>query len=116
MTINREAWRKVAKAANDLNIARRLAGSPICGGIDAPARRTFKLAMDEAPPVVKFKGGNDDWATLEVCGVKQSMVGPILEALGADPIAIAKAVDDPSLAWDLLTELGAKYRAERIQK
>ncbi len=88
----------------------------MCSGIDAQARRSFKLAMDDAPPVVKFTGGNADWATLEVCGVKQSMVGPILEALGADPVAIAKAVDDPSLAWDLLTELGAKYRAERIPK
>lgn len=117
ININREAWRKAAKAANDFNIARRLAGSPVCSGIDAQARRSFELAMDDAPPLVKLtERGNQDWTLLEICGVQKSAVGAILEALCADPTDIAKAVDDPSLAWDLIVELGAKYRAERIPK
>jgi len=113
MTINRNSWRNVAKAANDLNIARRLAESPLMHGHDAQAIQSFKLAMDDAPTLVKLTVDGENWSTLEVLGVKQSMVGPILEALGASEPDIAKAVDDPNLAWDLIVELGAKYRSAK---
>lgn len=115
MTINidRPAWRNVAKFANDLNTARRLAENPMMHGLDAQAVRSFKLAMDDAPPLVKLTVDGENWSTLEVLGVKQSMVGPILEALGASEPDIAKAVDDPNLAWDLIVELGAKYRSAK---
>ena len=110
--INRPAWRAVAKAAADLNIARRLAARSMLRVNDADARRRFSLAMDAAPPLPGLADGHN-WATLEVLGVTRDMLPAILEAMGAPETAIKEAMTDPDLAYQMLKEYGQHYKEQR---
>ncbi len=110
--INRPAWRTVAKAASDLNIARRLAARSRLQVSDADARRRFALAMDAAPPIPALNDGHN-WATLEVLGVTRDTLPAILEALGAPENAIKEAMTDPDLAYQMLKEYGRNYKEQQ---
>lgn len=112
-TQSRAAWRNVAKAASDLNVARRLAIRPLLRGYDADARRRFSLAMDEAPPIRKVSGDEQGWATLEIFGVTSTNLSTILEALGAPENVIKDAMNDPELAYQMLKEYGRNYKEQQ---
>ena len=112
-TQSRAAWRNVAKAASDLNVARRLARKSMLHVSDADARRRFTLAMDEAPPIRKVSSDEQGWATLEIFGITPANLSSILEALGAPENAIKEAMTDPELAYQMLKEYGRNHKEQQ---
>ena len=112
----RASWRKVAKAANDLNIARSIAKRSLIAMDEASPRLAFDAALAAAKPLRDIdwegtgEGGGHTWATLELLGVEREEVPEILEALGALEEDITDAAKSPEAAYAALRKWAEAYR------
>ena len=112
----RASWRKVAKAANDLNIARSIAKRSLIAMDEASPRLAFDAALAAAKPLRDIdwegtgKGGGHTWGTLELLGVNREEVPQMLEALGALEADITDAAKSPEAAYAALRKWSDAYR------
>lgn len=108
-TIAREAWRKVAKTAQGVAVARTIAKRSLIQMDTATPRLAFDTALEVAPKLRDVESGHS-WGTLDLLGVKRDEVGPILEAMGAPEEEITAAVKSPEAAYAALSKWAKAYR------
>lgn len=99
----RDAWRKVAKTAQGVAVARTIAKRSLIQMDTATPRLAFDAAMEAAPNLRDVEGGHS-WGTLELLGVKREEVGDILQSMGAPDEEVAAAVKSPEAAYAALSK------------
>ena len=110
-TIARAAWRKVAKTAHSVAVARAIAKRSLIQMDMASPRLAFDATLEAAPPLrdIDWEGGHT-WGTLKLLGVEREEVPHILEAMGASEEEIAEAVKSPEAAYAAMSKWAKAYR------
>ena len=113
----RASWRKVAKAANDLNIARSIAKRSLIAITEATPKLAFDAALEAASPLRDIdwddgdgKGPGHTFGTLALMGIEREDISAILAACGLSDEEIAEAVKSPEAAFRALRKGAEAYR------
>ena len=114
---SRASWGKVAKAANNLNVARSVAKRSLIAMDTASPQHAFDTAFAAASPLRDIdwddgdgKGPGHTFGTLALMGVEREDIPAILAACGLSEEEIAEAIKTPEAAYMALRKGAEAYR------